>query len=41
MSKHKYTNVVCSLILVFALLLSLLFLNGEKLGITASAATFP
>lgn len=41
MSKHKYTNVVCSLILVFALLISLLFLNGKKLGITASAATFP
>lgn len=38
MSKHKHIDAICIGITVFTLLLTLLFMNGEALGITAVAS---
>lgn len=41
MSKHKYTNVVCIVIVAAMLLASVLFCMSGTLGITATAAEMP
>lgn len=38
MSTHKWMDIICAAAVLFSLLLSILFLNGERLGLQASAS---
>ena len=39
MSTHKHIDRICVVITLLALLITILFMNGEALGLTASART--
>lgn len=36
MSTHRHIDRICALVLVLTLVLTVLFMNGEALGLTAS-----
>ena len=39
MLKHKYTDTICAAVIALAVLLTIVFMNGEKIGlIPASSA---
>ena len=39
MSTHKYIDRICVIALVIAMVVTLLFMNGENIGIKAQATT--
>ena len=41
MIKHKYTNIVCIIIICFSLLATILVVNGEALGVSAMSTELP
>ncbi|PLX32736.1 MAG: spore coat protein CotH [Clostridiales bacterium] len=41
MSKNKYTNIACIMIICFSLLATVLFMNGESLGVSAYSSSLP
>jgi len=41
MSKHKYTNLVCIMIICFSLFATIFFMNGEALGISSYSSSLP
>lgn len=41
MSRSKYTNAVCSVIVAVSILITVIFMNGELLGVTAMASEMP
>ena len=41
MSKNKYTNIACIMIICFSLLATIFFMNGEALGISAYSSSLP